>query len=241
MITKYPEYGVGNAVSYRVGDCRAKRSGPTQKKNMKAKLNEKNYTTSPSPPSPTLGLRTDARGRILIDSQEAQNLPVETQLTIILFALAGRRYVASPGVFHDMHQRVVHLIDAEQGGVRAEFRSVYESAEAIAASQAHKDRLHERNAQQKCSFVFVGGLDESTTPAEIAELFDEWDVQHIHLGKSAGLIWAKAYLPPEQAEAACEYYENRDGVIRGRKIRITKSASSNSTKPPGPAGATEAS
>jgi hypothetical protein len=216
------------------------RRSATDEENMKPKSTKSNYTTSPSAPSPTFGLRTDARGRILIDADEAQSLSVEVQLTIILFALAGRRYVADPRVFRDMQQRVVHLLDEEHGGIRADAPDFCKSPDVMAASEALRHRIHERSAQQHCVALFVAGIDSITTAAEIAELFDEWNVQHVHLAKSAGKYWAKVYLPPIEADAARDYYENRDAVIRGRKIRITKSVSPSTELPP-PAGATEAS
>lgn len=221
-------------------DPRAIRLRARHNKKMKPKSKPK-YTTSPPPPSATLGLATDARGRILIGSETARSLSIEAQLTIILFALAGHRYVADPAVFREMYQRVAHLLDQEKGGIRADVSHVYNSPEAIAASHAQQDRIHEHEVQQTCSPVFVGGFDLRTTAAEIADLLGAWDVQHVHIGHSAGKVWAKAYLLPKEAEAACEYYENHDGVIRGRKLRITKSISSTrNSSAPAPAGGKDA-
>lgn len=183
------------------------------------------YIMSPRPPGPTYGMPTNAKGDIIVEIDDLSGLTMEQQLAMVLSALAGTRYIVGRPAYGRMCQAVEELIDKEKGGIREDFSDEYACTDVIAASEAHRARINEQRIRECSTPIYLAGVPVDAEHHHIADLFSQWEIQHIHLGQSAtGTFagWVLVYFPPGQANQVLEYYENHEATICKRTVRVAK-------------------
>lgn len=168
---------------------------------------------------------TNAKGDVIVEIDDVSGLTTEQQLAMLLSALAGTRYIVGRTAYARMYQTIENLIDKGQGGIRSQFRDEYTSAEAVAASEAHRARINEQKVRERCTPIYVAGVPTNAKHHDIADLFSQSEVEHIHLGQSAvGTFagWALVYISLPDADQVVDYYQSHEALINNRPVRVAK-------------------